>query len=139
MDQNDQQKTPFKSELDLDNVSPEIKSYIYQVLMEFEPFTTPDTVVAVVAKDPLKLISSLEANGIDYDRTELKKMFRISISLTEDGTKLEEEALHEDIYSAIRLAKDKMVQVLNEIQDSVISNQDRTVQINTALGSGSVH
>ena len=139
MDQNDQQKTPFKSELDLDNVSPEIKSYIYQVLMEFEPFTTPETVVAVVAKDPLKLISSLEANGVDYDRTELKKMYRISISLTEEGTKLEEEALHEDIYSAIRLAKDKMVQVLNEIQDSVISNQDRTVQINTALGSGSVH
>jgi hypothetical protein len=133
-------ETPFKSSFDLSNVSPEVKSYIYQTILEFEPFTTPETVVAVVAKDPLKLISQLEADEQDCDRTELKKMYRISISLVEEGTKIEEEGLAEDIYDAIKIAKDKLIAVLGEIQDSVISSQDRTVQINTILQhSGTIH
>lgn len=132
-------KTPLKDRVDLDNVSPEVKSYIYQVISEFEPFTTSETQIAVIAKDPLKLITQLEANGVDYDRTELKKMYRISITLSEDGAKVEEEGLHEDIFAAIRLAKDNMLKTLAEIQDSVVSNQDRTMQINEALSNGTVH
>lgn len=136
-------QTPFKND-DLtndllENVDPEVKSYICQVLMELEPFTTPDTIITVTAKDPLKLISKFEADGVDYERTELKKMHRISISMAEDGAKVEEEGLHEDIYAAIRLAKDKIAKTLIEIQDNVISNQDRHAQINTALKNGSVH
>jgi ribosome-associated translation inhibitor RaiA len=133
-------ETPFKSSFDLSNVSPEVKSYIYQTILEFEPYTTAETVVAVVAKDPLKLISQLEADGQDCDRTELKRMYRISISLMEDGAKIEEEGLAEDIYDAIKIAKDKLVAVLSEIQDSVVSSQDRTVQINSLLQhSGTIH
>lgn len=132
-------KTPLQSNLDLDNISPEIKSYIYQSISEFEPFTTPATLIAVISRDPLKLISQLESNGVDYDRTELKKMYRISISLSEDGAKLEEEGLNEDIYQAIKIAKDKLIKVLSEMQDSAISSQDRAVQINEALASGTVH
>ena len=134
-----QPKTPFKSELELKNLGSEVKSYVYQTILEFEPFTTPETIVSVTAKDPLKLISQLEANGIDYDRTELKKMNRICISLSEDGAKIEEEALHEDIFTAIRQAKDKLVVILSEMQDQAITNQDRTAQINTALSNGTVH
>ncbi len=132
-------KTPLNSRLDLENVSPEVKSYIYQTISEFEPFSTPETVIAVLAKDPLKLITQLEADGVNYDRTQLKKMYRISISLTEEGAKIEEEGLHEDIYEAIRIAKDKLLKALTEIQDDVISNQDRHMQINEALAGGSVH
>lgn len=132
-------KTPSKPTIQLENVGPEIKSYIYQVLMEFEPFTTPTTTVAVTAKDPLKLIKSMEANGVDYDRTELKSMYRISIALIEDGTKIEEEGLHEDIYQAIKMAKDNLVKVLIEIQDSVVTAQDRTMQINSVRQTGEVH
>ena len=132
-------KTPLQSNLDLDNISPEVKSYIYQAISEFEPFTTPETLIAVIAKDPLKLITQLEADSVDYDRTELKKMYRISISLSEDGAKLEEEGLHEDIYKAIKIAKDKLLKVLSEMQDSAISTQDRAMQINEALSNGTVH
>ncbi len=134
-----QPKTPFKSELELKDLGSEVKSYVYQTILDFEPYTTPETVVSVTAKDPLKLISKLEANGIDYDRTELKKMHRISISLTEDGAKIEEEALHEDIFTAIRQAKDKLLVILAEMQDQAITNQDRTAQINTALSNGTIH
>lgn len=133
-------ETPFKSSFDLSNVSPEVKSFIYQTILEFEPYTTPETVVAVVAKDPLKLISQLEADGQDYDRTELRQMYRISISLMEDGAKIEEEGLAEDIFEAIKMAKEKLIKVLSEIQDSVVSNQDRTQQINSILQhSGTIH
>ncbi len=133
-------ETPFKSSFDLSNVTPEVKSYIYQTILEFEPYTTPETVVAVVAKDPLKLISQLEADEQHCDRTELKKMYRISISLMEEGAKIEEEGLAEDIYEAIRIAKEKLVAVLNEIQDNVVSSQDRTIQINSILQhSGTIH
>ena len=117
----------------------DVKSYIYQTIAEFEPFTTAETEITVIAKDPLKLISQLEADGVDYDRTELKKLHRICITLTEEGAKLEEEGIHQDVYEAIKIAKDKLVKVLIEIQDSVISNQDRAVQINEALQNGTLH
>ncbi len=133
-------QTPFKSNFELGQVSPEVKSYIYQTILEFEHFTTAETVVAVVAKDPLKLIAQTNSLGQDLEETELKKMHRISISLVEDGTKIEEEGLAEDIYDAIKMAKDKLIHVLSEIQDSAISTQDRVVQINTILEhSGTIH
>ncbi len=132
-------QTPFKHDDLLENVDPEVKSYICQVLMELEPYTTPETVITVTAKDPLKLISKFEADGVEFERTELKKMHRISISMAEDGAKVEEEGLHEDIFMAIRSAKDKIAKTLSEIQDNVISSQDRQSQINTALKNGSVH
>lgn len=132
-------ETPFTSQLDVQNVDPEVKSYIYQAISEFEPYCTPETQVAVISKDPLKLISHFEATGEEFDRTDLRKMYRISITLSEDGTKLEEEGLHESIYEAIRIAKEKLLKVLSEIQDNVISNQDRAIQINSVRESGSVH
>jgi hypothetical protein len=133
-------ETPFKSNFDISHVNPDVKSYIYQTIMEFEPYTTPETVVAVIAKDPLKLISQFEANGTSYERSNLKKMYRISISLSEDGARIEEEGLSENIFEAIRIAKEKLIKVLSEIQDSVISNQDRTIQINGILQhAGTIH
>lgn len=132
-------QTPFKTLSHIDEVDPEVKSYICQVLMDLEPFTTPETLITVTAKDPLKLISQFEAEGIEYKKSSLKKMHRISICLEEDGAKIQDEALHEDIFSAIRLAKEKLVKTLEEIQDNMISNQDRHAQINTALKNTGVH
>lgn len=133
-------ETPFESKIDLQNVDPEMMSFIYQTIYNFEPFTTPTTVIAVVAKDPLKLAPQLEAEGLEIDRNELSKLYRISISLTEEGTTIEEEGLHEDIYTAILIAKNRLLKVLEEIQDNVISAQDRKLQINAAMeSSGTLH
>lgn len=131
----DTPQAPF----DMQNVGPEVKSYIYQTLAEFEPFTTAQTTVAVIAKDPLRLITRLENEGVEFDRKKLKTMFRISITLMEDGSKLEEEGLHENIFEAIKMAKDKLLKQLNEIQDQIISNQERKIQIDSAVGGGHVH
>lgn len=131
--------TSFKSKIEVNNIDPEVKSYIYQSLMEFEPFITPDTTIAVIAKDPLRLISQFEAEDVGYNRDELKVLKRISIFLVEDGNKLEEEGLHANIFQAINIAKEKLLKKLNEIQDAVISAQERTVQINSIRQSGSIH
>ena len=64
-------------------------------------------------------------------------MYRIGISLKEDGTKLEEEGEHEDLCEAIKIAKEKMLKTLTEIQDSVISSSDRQVQIQGVIAGGS--
>jgi hypothetical protein len=51
--------------------SPEIRSFIYQQIVDFENFVTPETKVAVMAKDPLKLQAKLEAEGQIVTRKEL--------------------------------------------------------------------
>jgi len=133
----------FKPQIDLQNLAPEVKSYIFQSLMDFEPFTTPQTQVAVVAKDPLALlINEDDENVVDHGhgeipaRKKLRKMYRISITLSEDGGTLSAEGLHEDIYEAIKIAKNKLLVTLNEIQDEVISNSERHQQIRTAIAAG---
>lgn len=120
---------------DMDHFDPDVKSYVYQAISEFTPFVTPETIVAVIAKDPTKLVKKLEEEGHEVDEEQLAKMFRISISLSEDGAKIEEEALHENIFEAIREAKDKLMKNLAEIQNSAISNSERAQQIQDVKNS----
>lgn len=119
--------------------NPEIRSFIYQQIVDFENYVTPETMVSVMAKDPLKLKSKLEAEGETVSSHKLSKMFRISIVLKEDETKLQEEGLHEDIFEAIKMAKSKLIKKLEAIQDQVISQQERIEQINQALTNPNVH
>ncbi len=119
--------------------NPEIRSFIYQQIVDFENYVTPQTVVAVMAKDPLKLIAKLEADGKTVNRKKLSKMHRIAIVLKEDDTKLQEEGLHEDIFEAIKMAKAKMIKKLEAIQDQIITYQERVEQINQALANSNVH
>ena len=121
----------LKPQIHLEELGSEVRSYIYQIITEFHPFSTPETIVAVVAKDPLKIM--------DRDNLKSSNVYRIAISLTEEGTKIEEEAVHEDIYEAIRLAKEKLLKTLTEIQDKMITSSDRHQQIKDALTGSSVH
>lgn len=129
----------LNSSTDLLETDPEVKSYIYQQLSEFEPYVSPETVVAVVSRDPRKLLLQFEADGRQTTKEELSKLFRIAIVLKEGDTQLQEEGLHENVFEAIRLAKQSLLKKLEMIQDSVISNQDRVAQINDALQNHQLH
>jgi ribosome-associated translation inhibitor RaiA len=143
--------TSFKPEIILQNLSPEVKSFIYQAILEFEPFSTSDTVISVIAKNPLGLLTQNEevdeeTTTFAFDvselptKTRLKKMYRIAISITEDGGRIEAEGLHANIYEAITAAKNKLLHTLAEIQDDIVSKQDRQMQIRQAMAAGgSVH
>ncbi|WP_295900661.1 hypothetical protein [uncultured Bdellovibrio sp.] len=119
--------------------NPEVKSFIYQQISEFEPFVTPQTVVAVVARDPKKLALQYETDGKEFTREGLKKLYRIAIVLNESGTTVEAEGVHEDIFEAIKAAKDNLLTKLVAIQDSVISQQDRIIEINHYLQHPVLH
>lgn len=122
--------------LELDE-NPEIRSFVYQQILEFEPYVTPQTIVAVIAKDPQKVRARLRSEGIEISKNELSQMYRIAITLKEDGSQIQEEALHSDIYEAIKLAKQKLIQKLEAIQEQVLSQTERIEQINQALGNNS--
>lgn len=119
--------------------NPEVKSFIYQQIIEFEPFVTPQTVVAVLAKNPSKLALQLETDQKEFDPAELKKMYRIAIILSEGDSRIEAEGLHKDIFQAIKMAKDNLLKKLVLIQDSVVSQQDRLVEINHFLQNPVLH
>lgn len=119
--------------------NPEVKSFIYQQIAEFEGFVTPQTVVAVVARDPKKLALQYETDGKDFSAKDLKKLYRIAIVLSESGSKIEDEGVHEDIFEAIRLAKSNLLKKLIAIQDSVVSQQDRIIEINHYLQHPVLH
>ena len=135
-------KTPFFPETELDELGPEVKSFICQTLMAFEPFTTPETTVTVTAKNPLELLSTTEEEEVDIiledlpSKRKLRKMYRIEIALTEGGTTLKAEGLASDIYEAITMARDKLLKILVDIQNDVVSAQDRHMQIQHALAAG---
>lgn len=119
--------------------NPEVKSYIYQMINELEQFVTPQTIVSVTAKDPRKLALQYEAEGKDFSPDELKNLYRISITLQESDAKISAEGIHENLFEAIRMAKENLMKELVAIQDSVISHQDRIMQINHYLHNTTVH
>ncbi len=117
----------------------DVKAYVNQQLAEFEAYVTEETVVTVISRDPKKLALQLETDGKDLGSKKLRDMFRIAIILQEDDSKLEAEGFHEDIYEAIRMAKENLMKKLAEIHDSVVSQSDRIEQINLALSNPQLH
>ncbi len=125
--------------IELIEENPEVKSFIYQQIADFESFVTPETVVQVVARDPKKLALQYETEGREFNPADLPKLFRIAIILTEGDATVQAEGVHEDIFEAIKAAKDNLFSQLIEIQDSVISQQDRLVEINHFLQPPVIH
>jgi hypothetical protein len=119
--------------------SPEVKSFIYQQISEFEPYVTAQTVITVIAKDPEKLALQYEADGKDVDLEELKSYFRISIRLSEGDAKISAEGVDKDIFTAISSAKNILLKKLADIQDSVVSQQERNMAIHHALQNTMIH
>ncbi|HPI39193.1 MAG TPA: ribosome-associated translation inhibitor RaiA [Pseudobdellovibrionaceae bacterium] len=104
------------------NADPELRSYIYQQLSELDPFVTPTTQILVLSKEPKN-----------------KSQHRLSIVMSENGTQIQAEATHKDIYHCVRQAKQKLFKQLVAIQDEVISNQERLIQIEMAGTQNSIH
>lgn len=125
--------------IELIEESPEVKSYIYQQIMEFEPYVTPQTVVAVIAKNPKKLALQYEAEGRDVDLQDLASHFRISITLKEGDAKITAEGVDKDIFAAIRLAKEHLLEKLQAIHENVESQQERNMAIHHALQNNLIH
>jgi hypothetical protein len=150
----------LKNTLDLIETDPEIKSFIYQQINDFNAFVTPDTLVMVIARDPLGdskkvaafdqdmlLTSEVVEDDNDEDREdldeisdELKKFkYRIAIILKEGEHSLEAESFSDDIFDAIHDAKEMLIVQLLEIQEEVENPLDRIKAIQQASDYKPIH
>lgn len=135
----------LKTTLDLLETDPEVKSFIYQQIIDFNPFVTPETLVMVIARDP----RATYVEGTDEEEeyfededsaAEAKEYkYRIAVILKEGENSIEAEAFHDDIFEAIRLAKDRLIDRLLEIQEEVESPQDRINAIKDASENKQIH
>lgn len=100
--------------------NPEVKSFIYQQIVDFEPFLTESTMVTVVSRAP-------------EDQSQVAPaVHNILFSIRENGVSLEEEGTSENIFEAILEAKNKLYKKLVVLQDSAISPKERWAQIVSA-------
>jgi ribosome-associated translation inhibitor RaiA len=132
----------LKTTLDILETDPEVKSFIYQQIIDFNPFVTPETLVMVIARDPKSSYAqSTEEEEIivadEDENTEYK--YRIAVILKEGENSIEAEAFHNDIFEAIRLAKDRLIERLIEIQEEIESPQDRINAIKEASENKQIH
>lgn len=107
--------------------TPEVKSFIYQQISDFEPFLTSSSLVSVVSKEP---------NEIKHREP---RAHNILISIKEDGVSLQEEGSSDNIYEAILEAKNKLYKRLVSIQDSVVSQLDRIAQLRSIRNNSNLH
>ena len=116
----------------------EIKSYINQQILDFDPFITPSTLILVIARDPQLRDSDQEVES-DTNENQKTANHRIVIILKEDDSSIEAEAFHDDIFEAIKLAKEKLVIELLAIQNEIENSQERLMAIQQAGSSNQVH
>ena len=109
----------------------EVKSFIYQQIIDFEPFLTESSLISVISKNPE--IPPWGASSAS------RKVHTIVMSIRENGVSLEEEGASENIYEAILEAKNKLMKRLVTIQDSAISQKDRLAQILSAKSNAYLH
>lgn len=144
----------LKTTLDLLEADPEVKSHIYQQILDFNQFVTPETLVMVVARDPKLMYSEdIDEDQLSEEEFELiedRKIqeqddiagnhnYRIAIVLRDGDSSIEAEAFHDDIFEAIRLAKDTLVARLLEIQGELESPQERMNAIKDASDNKQIH
>ena len=113
----------------------EIKSYIHQQILDFEPFITAETTILVIARDPL--LKDKEPD--EFAEARPMGNHRIVIILKEDDSSIEAEAFHDDIFQAIKMAKEKLVEELLAIQNEIENSQERLNAIQQAGRSSQVH
>lgn len=114
------QKNTSLAEFELLENSPEVKSYIYQQLVDFQPYVTSNTLVYVIARNPEEIPEDAE----DFELPEESYRHRIAIIIKEGETQIEAEAYHDDIYNAIKMAKDSLLSRLTAIEDEVDEDPD---------------
>ncbi len=147
----------LKNTLDLIENDPEIKSYIYQQILDFNAFVTPETLVMVIARDPMGHYEKNNSSNVDDDEeydgefettsveddeiTDVmrKCKYRLAIVLKDGDHSIESESFHDDIFDAIRLSKESLLLKLIEIQDEIESPQDRLMAIQQASENKSIH
>lgn len=117
------------SNLNIIETSAEVKSFIYQQIQEFEQFVTPQSLISVISKKINDEDEKIYHENKEINSNTNPLLFKISISIKEDQTTIEEEGLSTNIYEAILIAKNKLLKKLVNIHDEVVTADDRKAQL----------
>ena len=105
-------------------MDPELKAYIYQHLMDIQPYLLANAQVAV-------LVQRAEDDATDY---------LVTLVATLNEGRMEAEGQHGDIYEAFNKAKETMIHQLAEVQNSMMDPAEREVEVRAALnGTYTLH
>lgn len=110
--------TPSADGLSVEN-DPELKAYIYQHLVDLQPYLAPESQVAVLV-------------GQEADE-EGKSEHALTLVATLGDYRLEAEGQDEDIYEAFMVAKRKMLQQLEEWYTASIDTSERDNEIQAVI------
>lgn len=124
--------TAVKSNGTSHEMDPELKAYIYQHLMDIQPYLLANAQVAVlVQRADDDEVSQSENEDPDYV---------VTLVATLNEGRMEAEGQHGDIYEAFNKAKDAMIHQLAEIQNSMMDPAEREVEVRAALnGTYTLH
>ncbi len=112
-------------------MDPELKAYIYQHLMDIQPYLLANAQVAVLVTRPEDDEADAETDEPDY---------LVTLVATVDEGRMEAEGQHGDIYEAFNKAKETMIHQLAEIQNSMMDPAEREVEVRAALnGTYTLH
>jgi ribosome-associated translation inhibitor RaiA len=118
------------SRYDADPINPpleddrEFKAHIYQQLVDLQPFLAPDSQVAV-------LVQPSEENAEDFTLTLVTNLGEYRIEAEGDAP---------DVYDAFDIAKERMLEQLEEAMNSAIDPAEREAEIQSYLdGSHLLH
>ena len=107
-------------------MDPELKAYIYQHLMDLQPYLVNNAQIAVLVQRPTQLDKeSLSA--------EHEPEYLVTLTATLDEGKMEAEGYDDDIYQAFIKAKDQMIHHLAEVQNLMMDPAEREVEVRAAL------
>ncbi len=102
----------------------EFKAYIYQQLVDLQPFLEPESQISVLVQ--------LEQD----EASENGMTIILSLVATIGDYKLEAEGRHGDMYEAFSLAKQAMVHELEEYYNAAVDATERDAEIQTLLAGG---
>lgn len=112
-------------------MDPELKAYIYQHLMDIQPYLVANAQVAVLVQRAEDEISHSENEEQDY---------LVTLVATLNEGRMEAEGQDQNIYEAFNKAKEAMIHQLSEIQNSMMDPAEREVEVSAALnGTYTLH
>ena len=123
--------TAVKSNGTSHEMDPELKAYIYQHLMDIQPYLLANAQVAVLVQRAEDELSQSENDEPDHV---------VTLVATLNEGRMEAEGQDADIYEAFNKAKEAMIHQLAEIQNSMMDPAEREVEVRAALnGTYTLH
>ena len=113
--------------------SPELKAFIYQQVLDLQPYTTSTTTVGVV------LDESESDRLLRAKKTWEEEPLRVTLVMKDGEAQLSAVGEGSNVYEAISQAKKHLLNQLILVQDSVVSSKERAQEIYETLHPVVVH